>query len=326
MSGFEARIREEKVSRPPATLKDLILRYQASPEARRASASMWRQRHRVFKRAAERFKGTTIADIDERGFRSRLYDWRDTFADRPSEGTNSVRIMCTVFSFGVDRGWLRDNPARGMIPLRRRASRADDVWGPEELEALLAAAPPHLRDVITVGLYTGLRECDVIRITAEQCDQGWLTIQPQKTRRSSGITLHLPYHLIKPLAAVFVRLLAVRWRSGEPMLRRQDGLRWTERELRRQFTAAKVAAGLGDSPLRFHDLRGTLTTWLLEAGCTDAEEGSITGGALAKGSKRSYAARTRELAVNAFTKLATKLASPAAAAGAASLMAAEEDE
>jgi integrase len=307
MSILEARVEAERSNKTPGTLRDLMQRYQASPEARGASPSTRRQRDRAIQRALKRFGKDTLSEVEHRGFRSRLYDWRDTFADRPAEGQNNLRVVCTVLNWGVDRGWLRDNPAAGLKPLRRRVSRADSIWKRADLQALSAVSPPWLQDVITVALYTGLRESDILRITKDDCEQGWLTITPRKTRNSSGVRLELPYYMIRPLAEVFTRLLPLHWLKGEPMFRRYDGQRWAERELRRQFTAAKTAAGLGALPLRFHDIRGTLTTHLLEAGCTDAEVGAVTGGALAKGNTRAYAARTRELASNAYEKLAAKM-------------------
>ena len=82
------------------------------------------------------------------------------------------------------------------------------------------------------------------------------------------------------------------------------GSKWHDRELRRWFGKVKAAAGFGGLDLHFHDLRGTLITWLLEAGCTEAEVGAISGHAFAKGNIRSYSARTRTLAENAHRKLA----------------------
>lgn len=295
--------------RPPKTLDELFRRFQGAPENRSAGVSIRRQRARVFERALERFGALTLAEIADRGtFRGRLYSWRDTFADRPSEGGNTIRIICTVFNFAVDRGWLMDNPAAGMRPLSKHFgkghSRADKIWTFEQLRALRAAAPDWVRDVIDVATWTGLRECDIIHLTSERFADGWLRTRPSKTLCSTGVVVELPYYLLPPLAETFNRILAYPWRADAPILRNRIGSKWNDRELRRWFAKAKQVAGFGPLDLHFHDLRGTLITWLLEAGCTEAEVGAISGHALARGNIRSYSARSRTLAENAYTKLA----------------------
>lgn len=304
MGALQANIIADRHVKEPKDVKTLFRLFQASPEARDVAPSTRRQRDRAIQRALLRFGTMTLEEVERRGFRARLYDWRDTFADRPSEGQNNIRVVCTVMNWGVDRGWLRDNPAAAIKPLRKKVSRADNIWTPPQLNALLAAADPWLRDVIVVALYTGLRESDVIRIAEEMCHEGWLTISPRKTANTSGVQLQLPYFMIPELADIFFWLRSYRWKHWEPIMRRHDGLRWSERELRRQFTKAKVEAGLGDCTLRFHDLRGTLATWLYEARCTDAEVGAILGSSIATGNLRSYAARTRDLSQNAYARLA----------------------
>jgi integrase len=288
----------------PTTLRELFRRFTASPEGKRATMKTDQARTRMMKRALKRWPTVTLQQIDTRGFRANLYEWRDTFVDRPAEGQKMIRTLSAIFNWAVDRGWLRDNPAAAMKTLYKPMRRANDIWTAPELEALLAAAEKPLREVILIALWTGLREGDVLSLTAEMFEEGWLIVRPAKTRHSSNVTLHMPYHLLPPLLDVVWPVLSLRWKKGEPILRRADGSRWHERDLRRQFDRAKEVAGLADSPLRFHDLRGTLITRLYEAGCTDAEVGAISGHALAKGNAKSYVARTRQLAENAFTKLA----------------------
>lgn len=285
----------------PKNFRDLVALYEQAPEARRCSQSRRRNRERALTRAVVKWGGRTIFQLEERGFRAQLYDWRDTFADRPAEGNFSTRAVCTVLNWAVDRGYMRDNPAAGLKPLQYPANpHANSVWTQAEIDMTMILAAPDLQDVITVALFTGLRESDVIRIQTADCETGWLRAVPRKTEHSSGVKLELPYRLIPPLAAVIDRLLVTRL-SGGLLLRRRDGSDWTEREVRREFARVRFAA------LRFHDLRGTLTTWLLESGCTEAEVGAITGSALARGNTRAYAARTRELAINAYRKLAARL-------------------
>jgi hypothetical protein len=55
--------------------------------------------------------------------------------------------------------------------------------------------------------------------------------------------------------------------------------------------------------LTFHDWRGTAETEMLEAGCSEPEAAAILGHSLVHGGgPKSYAARSRKLAFNAYTK------------------------
>jgi integrase len=290
---------------PPRNLWDLFLRYQMSPEAQRAASSTKAMRAAAFDAAIRRFGGqTTLRETEERGFRSRLYDWRDSYANSPSTGTKNLALITTVFNWAVDREFMRDNPAAGMKQLKR-SSRADIIWAPETFRAFREAAHPALRDLADFALWTGLRQGDVAALRAFQFDEGWLRVTPQKTIRH-GINLHFPYHLLPPLAMTVVRVLSREMDADAIVLEAPRGGRWNRDVVSTHVKATLKRAGR-DTDLHFNDLRGTLITWLLNAGCTDAEVGSISGHSIAKGNMRSYAARTRALAENAYMKLAAHI-------------------
>lgn len=289
----------------PKTLRELLLRYQMSPEAQMAATGTKVARAATFDAALRRFgSNLTLREIEERGFRSRLYDWRDSYVNTPILGIQRLSMISTVFNWAVDREFMRDNPAAGLKQFKRR-SRAEIVWAPNTIRAFREAADPTLRDVVDVALWTGLRQMDVVTLRAFQFEDGWLRATPQKTLRH-GINLQFPYHLLPPLASTVVHLFSRKMDGDAMVLRSYLGEPWRQSNLEKQVKKTLRRAGL-DTGLHFNDLRGTLITWLLDAGCTDAEAGSISGHGIAKGNMRSYASRTRALAENAYTKLAAHL-------------------
>lgn len=288
----------------PTTLGELLRRYSATAEAQDAAFSTKVVRARSFDCAIRRFGGTLkLREMEERGFRTRLYDWRDSLAATPGAARQHLRHLCAVFNWAVDRGIMRDNPAAAMRHTRS-ASRAEITWSAADIAAFRKTASPQIRDAFDLALWTGLRVGDVRELRAFQFDEGWLTVIPQKTRRL-GTRLFFPYHLLPPLGAVVIRLFSAERQAHANVLRNLEGLPWGKRAFEYQVQATMVRAGI--QGLHFHDLRGTLITMLLEAGCTEAEVGSISGHGIARGNMRSYAARTRPLAESAYRKLAAYL-------------------
>lgn len=139
----------------------------------------------------------------------------------------------------------------------RLASRPGVALGEPEITRLLTACAPELASVVTVALETGLRISELVALTASQIDfdKGLITIEQQKNGKRS----------VLPLAQKALRALkegATR-PEGRLFLRR-NGQAWTDRLLREHFQAAVKSAGL--PPCRFHDLRHTFATRLLERG------------------------------------------------------------
>jgi len=287
----------------PTNLGELLRRYQASPEARAAAPTSKVKRAQAFDITIRYFGGAlTLAAIEKRDFRSKLYDWRDSYADRPHAANDYIKHLNTVLNWAVDRGYMRDNPAAGLKKLKT-ASRADIIWTPHHIKALREVAEPAVLQVFDIGRWTGLRLGDILALRAFQFEDGWLSVTPQKTVKL-GIRLSLPYYLLPPLGDVVTQLLRIEWLPQTQVLRNLVGGPWLISNYEKKLNLAKAKAGLSGEDLHFHDLRGTLVTALLEAGCTEAETGSISGHGLAHGNMRSYAARTRPLAESAYRKLA----------------------
>ena len=298
--------RRAQYPRPPATLKELLYRYQSTPEVRELGDESIRQIGRAVRRIVERFPKLPIEQVEDPSFRSQVYDWRDEMADTRSECERMVQILSRALSFGLDRRFIKVNQAAD-IQFRWRKKpaegRANIIWTPNQLVSLRKHAGG-IRDVIELALWSALRQGDVLDLEKSQVRDGWIIVTPAKTRNVTGVTVEIPYTLIPPLQKVVDRLLAAENDSTYLL-----GARLSDRErsFRRAFDKAKSAAGLGDEDLHFHDLRGTLLTWLYEAGCTEAEAASISGHALAESTLRAYVARTKALPEAAFTKLRTYL-------------------
>jgi integrase len=92
--------------------------------------------------------------------------------DKAAEGgkrrsANYVKsVLSTLFSWGVERGLMTLNPAKGVKNIRRPKSTPDAnrPWMDAERHAVLDDAPLHMRPALALMAYTGLGPGDALRL------------------------------------------------------------------------------------------------------------------------------------------------------------------
>lgn len=291
----------------PESFKDIADAFVRSPEWRRCVPRYRHDREILLKIAIDRFDWMSAADLGNRGIRDEIFTWRDELADMPNKADAAVSVMRRLLSWAYDRNKIEFNHALRIPPLAQTGTRRDKVWTPELERKLLASAPPCIRRLYLFALFTTVRESDIAAMDGAMFDGEWLVFQPSKTKRKTGVVVHLPVYELPALA----ELLADAPEEG-PLLTSPRGHRWTASNIRYRFGEAVAAAGI-KADLHFHDIRGTGISRMLEAGATDAEVASISGHSIGGGSKiGDYAARSRVLALNAYRKLARSLTEPPA--------------
>lgn len=141
---------------------------------------------------------------------------------------------------------------RPRIPLGRSVALDES-----QVRRLLLWCAPELASVVTVALETGLRISELVALTADQIDfdKGLITIEQQKNGKRSVLPL-------SQTALGILRQSTVQ--RGGPVFLRRNGQAWTGSLLREHFKKAITEAGI--RPCRFHDLRHTFATRLLERG------------------------------------------------------------
>ena len=72
-------------------------------------------------------------------------------------------VLARILSWGLDRGLVAANPcARG--GRLYRGSRAEKIWTDADEAAFLERAPGHLHLALTLALWTGQRQGDLLRL------------------------------------------------------------------------------------------------------------------------------------------------------------------
>lgn len=147
----------------------------------------------------------------------------------------------------------------------REAAPRDRYLTPEEARKLIAAAAPHLKPAIEISLLTGLRRADVLGLDWSQIDLKARTIRVrQKSALPGGKPHTVP--ICQPLLVLLANL--VPRDEGLLVLSRPDKRRKLKavpmRSVKTAFKAACRRAGV--KGFRWHDLRHTAASWMVQSG------------------------------------------------------------
>ena len=181
-----------------------------------------------------------------------------------------LSVLRHILYWGVDEQLLAANPLARMKMARERRTRRQILSIAEE-EALLGAAKDHLRTMIIAALDTGMRRGEITSQLWEDIDFFRSVLSVTRSKTPEGESREIP--LTRRLSEL---LLATRKPEGLVIGFRGKPVRIVKRAWQ---TALKNAA---IRHVRFHDLRHTFNTRLMEAGVMQeirmALMGHSTGG------------------------------------------------
>jgi integrase len=220
---------------------------------------------------------------------------RDAISEKlsPNTANFTLKVVRAALGAAVKENILDFNEAKRVELLARKGKQKNrrQPFTQDQIELLMKIADSEWRGMIIVGLYTGLRLGDVAVLDWRNIDleQGILSLQDEKTGRN----------LVQPLAPSLVDFLvklSPSQREG-PVFARTNRIRQRHKHggaLSNQFYDLLVRAGLAEkrdhkanckgrdsarkfNPLSFHSLRHTATSWLKNAGVSDAIARDIIG-------------------------------------------------
>jgi integrase len=226
-------------------------------------------------------------------------EWRERLAVASRRQADYAwTVLACILSFGMDRGLVTANPCAKGGRLHR-GSRAEKIWGDADETAFLKQAPIHLHLPLTLALWTGQRQGDLLRLPWNAYDGAHIRSRQSKGGRQVTIKVGVPLKAVLDSAV----------KHSTIMLTNSDGMPWTNDGFRASWRKAQAKAGIAG--VTFNDLRGTVVTRLAIAGCTEAEIATITGHSLR--SVRAildthYLARDQALGDSAITKLERRTA------------------
>ncbi len=174
-----------------------------------------------------------------------------------------------LFSLAIEEGWLRDNPANKVTMLKVSDLR-DRVCSEEEEGRLFEACEkeplktraPHLKSVLIMAIQTGMRLSEILSMRWEHVDFEHDRIYLPKTK--SGKPQNVPMgRTVANLLQVLRRhhegeFVFVNPQTGKPITQIQNSFKKACQE------AKKEGEAVGIEGLRFHDLRATCATRMLQ--------------------------------------------------------------
>lgn len=194
---------------------------------------------------------------------------REVYRATPRKANYLIQVLSILLSFAVDRPsqfGLLVNPA--LRSKKLKTGKGNQPWPDEFVAWFLGLAPPELLTPFMLGLYTGQREADVLKMTWHDYKDGVIKVVQNK-HGDEAEELWIPCH------ADLRRYLDSLPRRAIHICIGQRGRPYTVDGFKTVFFRAIPAFGL--TGMTFHGLRHTATGKLAEAGCSDAEIQAITG-------------------------------------------------
>lgn len=161
----------------------------------------------------------------------------------PASTNRYLALLRRVGNLAERWGWTDLPLGRRVALLPERSERHVYLTVPQ-IKRLAAKAEPLTRDMILFAALSGLRLGEMLALKAEQVRDGLLVLDANtKSSRPRGIPL--------PPEAVKIAQRRLPWKISRD-------------QLRDRFIAAREAAGMAH--VRWHDLRHTYASWLVQAG------------------------------------------------------------
>ena len=192
----------------------------------------------------------TKAQADE----FRKYRLKHNPAIKDSSVNRDLSVLRRILYWAVEEQLLLANPLARLRMARERRTRKP-VMSLAEEDKVLAASPVHLRRMVIAALDTGMRRGEILKQRWEHVDfsRGLLFVSISKTPEGESREIPLTTRL-------FDLLKAEQQGSGVIFTCKGQPVEW----IRKGWLGALKRAGV--QHFRFHDLRHTFATRLMEAG------------------------------------------------------------
>jgi integrase len=202
----------------------LVTLYKASGDYKALADSTKRNWAPWLDRIGQHFGDLRIAQFDRPDkIRPIIIRWRNQWADKPRTADYGLQVLSRVLSYAVDPlGKIAGNPSEG------------------------------IGFAIDLAAHTGLRLGDLLRLSWSHIGENEIIITTGKSRHRRTAIIPLYDDLRQFLATIPKRSTTVLTN-----VRRRP---WTANGFGTAFNRAKIAAGMNDRDMHFHDLRGTAVT------------------------------------------------------------------
>jgi integrase len=249
----------------PGRLRSLVTLYRAG-DFQNLSPSTKRNWSPRLDRITYYFGDLSIKQFDRpERIRPVIRKWRSRWGDKPRTADYGLQVLSRVLSYAVELGKIASNPCEGIKQLYS-ADRAEIVWTEADIARIKQTCAAEIAHAVDLAAHTGLRLGDLLRVSWSHVGSDAIVITTGKSthRREAVIPLY------DDLRVILARIP----RRSTTILTNSRHRPWTRDGFGSAFNKAKIAAGMADADLHFHDLRGTAATRFYIA---DLSERAIAG-------------------------------------------------
>ena len=245
-------IRRNPTERPARTVKEVAAELVELKTNRKASARYIEDLKNRMARLATKFSvnvdTVTTADIQS---------WLDGMDAAPRTIRNFRNTASALFKFSEARGYIArgDNPVTATEQIKTKNSDAIEIYTPDELRRILAAAPDTFRPVLAIQAFAGLRSAEAMRLDWQnvKLDRGHIEITAGNAKTASRRIVPILPNLatwlkdsVKKTGKIFPHSRAYfhelqREISNRTKTKDADAVPWRHNALRHSFISYRVA-------------------------------------------------------------------------------------
>jgi integrase len=271
LAELDAKARKQAEDKAkPDSLKALILDYKQSDNFGDLAPRTKSDYEKVFA-FLEPIWNASVSSLTAPKLVKLRNEWRTM---RGRHFVNYIRaVLSVLFNHAIEMGIIDSNPTQAVRRIRppRDAESANRPWSLSERKAALTHLPSHIKLPIAIGLFTGMREGDVLKLPRTIVRDGCIAVTTSKRKVAIDITI-LPdlQHALEEAPQHDAITLCANSR-GKP---------WTTSGFRASWRKARLKLeqrGLIEPGLTFHGLRHTVATVLAEAGVSEEDIAAVLG-------------------------------------------------
>jgi integrase len=261
---------ESRRSMDSDKFRAVITLYKASTDFLKLADSTKRVWAPWLDRVSEYFGDLRIAQFDRpEKIRPIIRRWRNQWDDKPRSADYGLQVLSRVLSYAVDPlGKIAGNPCEGIKQLYS-GDRSEIIWTAANIAQIKATCSADIGHAIDLASHTGLRLGDLLRVSWSHVGDDAIVMTTGKSRHRREVIIPLYDALREVLTRIPRRSTAILTNA-----RRRP---WTANGFGTAFNRAKITAGLSESNLHFHDLRGTAATLFYIAGLSERVIAEIMG-------------------------------------------------
>jgi integrase len=174
---------------------------------------------------------------------------------KPASVNREMAMIKHMFNKAVAWGLLKDNPLRQVLKFKEPPGRVRYLSN-EEIRELLSCCNGHVKSIVVMALYTGMRRSEILNLKWADIDMRnrLISIRHAKNNESRQIPISNPlYDELRAVGQQVSEQHVFCGEDGKPFLDVKTG-----------FKAALRRAGIKD--FRFHDLRHTFASHMAMSG------------------------------------------------------------